>query len=305
MAIVRSEEQVGGGGTGRFRVETELLLENLLEAIADRTFSGFATGCFYLPAARSGFLQSHKLVASALVSNATLFGIEDLAVPKLSGVIGDFIRLLLTIDSRRRIDSKETRRLAGVAEFIEEQLLHGKVAISGHPPEYPEISFVQDGLDLSLPRTSSMVSELAPVVLVTRHLLRPGALVILEEPEAHLHPAAQRVMARAIARLVVGEARVTITTHSDYLLTQLNNLIMAHALPTEARAERGVDLGETLSAAAVGAYLFEVDGPTGTRVRRLEVTERDGVPQATFEEVAAALYRQSLDLERGLPPDAE
>jgi predicted ATPase len=70
-----------------------------------------------------------------------------------------------------------------------------------------------------------MVSELAPVILFLKYLVRPGDLVILEEPESHLHPASQRQMARGIARLVNAGVRVIITTHSDYFIGQVNNLL--------------------------------------------------------------------------------
>ena len=45
-------------------------------------------------------------------------------------------------------------------------------------------------------RTSSMVSELAPFILFLKHIVGPEDLVILEEPESHLHPAIQSQMAQ-------------------------------------------------------------------------------------------------------------
>ena len=60
-----------------------------------------------------------------------------------------------------------------------------------------------------------MVSELAPLILFLKYLVRPGDLLILEEPESHLHPAAQRRLARGIVRLVNAGVKVLITTHSE------------------------------------------------------------------------------------------
>ena len=42
--------------------------------------------------------------------------------------------------------------------------------------------------------------------------------VFIEEPEAHLHPRAQKAMARLIARSVNAGKRVVVSTHSDYIV---------------------------------------------------------------------------------------
>ena len=55
------------------------------------------------------------------------------------------------------------------------------------------------GEDLPLMNTSSMVSELAPVVLYLRHIVQPGDVLIIEEPESHLHPAMQVEFIRQLA----------------------------------------------------------------------------------------------------------
>ena len=48
----------------------------------------------------------------------------------------------------------------------------------------------------------------------------------MEEPEAHLHPLKQRMMADIIGALSHNGAIMQITTHSDYFLRRLNELIM-------------------------------------------------------------------------------
>ena len=66
--------------------------------------------------------------------------------------------------------------------------------------------------DIRLIRASSMVTELTPVVLLLRGGLEPGDTLIIDEIEAHLHPAAQTQMATLLARLVRAGVRVLITT---------------------------------------------------------------------------------------------
>ena len=57
-----------------------------------------------------------------------------------------------------------------------------------------------------------MVSEIAPIVLYLKHLVREGHLFIIEEPESHLDAANQMKLARAIAMLVNAGVYVLITT---------------------------------------------------------------------------------------------
>lgn len=49
---------------------------------------------------------------------------------------------------------------------------------------------------------------------------------MVDEPELNLHPENQRRIARLFARLVNVGIRVFVTTHSDYIVKELNTLIM-------------------------------------------------------------------------------
>ena len=80
-----------------------------------------------------------------------------------------------------------------------------------------------------------MVTELAPIVLVLRHHARSGDLLIIDEPEAHLHPEAQQKMAAALAFMVRSGLRVLITTHSHYMVEQLGNFVAVSTLEPDLR----------------------------------------------------------------------
>jgi predicted ATPase len=67
---------------------------------------------------------------------------------------------------------------------------------------------------------------------VLRHLERFPVLV-LEEPEAHLHPELQRVVAQVVVRLIRKGVCVWITTHSEIFCQQINNFIKLGSLPEE------------------------------------------------------------------------
>lgn len=64
------------------------------------------------------------------------------------------------------------------------------------------------------------ISYALPVIVAL--LAAPiGGMVIIENPEAHLHPAGQAEMARLIARVAANGVQVIIETHSDHIITGL------------------------------------------------------------------------------------
>lgn len=266
----------------------------LTEAFVRDLFPFLSSRAYYLPAARSGILQGHKALASSLLERLPLVGIERFDIPQLSGVVADFISNLLQLQPGRR-------RGPGLSavQFLEEQLCKGALEISAADPKflYPEIYYQMGDRTLPLHRTSSMVSEVAPLILFLKYLIKKGDLVILEEPEAHLHPDNQRLMARVVARLVRDGVRLLVTTHSDYFVHQISNLVRMKTI-FELSKRRGYDEKESLAAEDLGAYLFRTDDASGgSVVEELKVTAEDGIPEEEFVRIAEGIYDEIIDLE--------
>ena len=246
---------------------------------------------YYLPAARTGILQSHKQLASAIVRRSPFVGIEPVEIDRLSGVVADFISELLTLEPEKRAELYE------VAEFLEKKIARGRIYLESAGVPYPEIAYETQGQKFRMHRVSSMVSELAPLILYLKHRLAPGDLLIFEEPESHLHPENQRILAHAIVKMVRKGVKVMITTHSDYFLPQLGNFVRLSALPEE-RARRGYDDEDYLNPDDVGCYLFAWDDEEGgSVVQELEVSAADGIVEDEFYSVDEAMYDEYIELE--------
>ena len=144
-----------------------------------------------------------------------------------------------------------------------------------------------------------MVSELAPLILFLKYLVNHGDLLILEEPESHLHPAAQRQMARGIVRLVNAGVKVLITTHSDFFVSQVNNAMgLSRATPRFIK-ENHVDQADILPQEQVAAYLFKYDDDLGgNTIRPLEIDPDLGIDEGEFGDVIESLYNQEIALQR-------
>ena len=167
--------------------------------------------------------RRHRVIASSLVERATRGGLAPLEIPTFSGIVADFMQKLILYEESQIPDEKITR----LAEVIESDVLAGRILMKPTPSGYPEFLYRphETGEDIRLTRAASMVSELAPVVLFLRGGIHPGDLLIIEEPEAHLHPGAQTEIALTLAGLVRAGVRVVVTTHSDWLLKEIANLI--------------------------------------------------------------------------------
>ena len=139
---------------------------------------------------------------------------------------------------------------------------------------------------------SSMVSELTPVVLYLRHVVRPSDLLIIEEPESHLHPAMQVEFIRQLAVAVKSGIRILITTHSEWVLEELANLVRLSELPTE-RREGIDDLDVALHQDEVGAWFFEPSSDqSGSVVREIPLDVESGTFPAGFGLISENLYNR-------------
>ena len=172
----------------RFISKGQIAIENLMFELS-LELNRYTEDRAYLPAARSGIMQSHRVIASSLVERATRGGLTPLEVPTFSGIVADFMQQLILYKESEAPDEGITQ----LAETIESDILAGQILMKPTPSGYPEFLYRQRamGEEVRLTRAASMVSELAPIVLFLRGGIRPGDTLIIEEPEAHLHPGAQ------------------------------------------------------------------------------------------------------------------
>ena len=104
------------------------------------------------------------------------------------------------------------------------------------------------------------VSQVLPV-LVALTVARSGQLVYLEQPELHLHPNAQVVLARVLANAAKRGVRVVAETHSSLLLLGIQTLVAEGKLSPElvklhwfSRNEDGVTKVDSVDLDEAGTY---------------------------------------------------
>ena len=268
----------------------EALLGTIAGEYGSLNLSPLMDKSYYLPADRTGIMHANRAIVSSLIGRAPRAGLgAESPLPSLSGVHADFLEILIALSDQAPTGSGGEKDLA---KKLETSLLSGSILNRDSVAGYPEFSYRPEGWKRELPlmHASSMVSELAPVVLYLRHVVRPGEVLIIEEPESHLHPAMQVEFVRQLAAAVRAGVRIIITTHSEWVLDELTNLVRLSELPESSRKD--IAGGEfALTPDELGVWLFEPKNrPKGSVVKEIAFDEDFGGFRSGFDEVAIGTY---------------
>lgn len=245
---------------------------------------------FFIPGTRSGLIQSHKAVASAFLRLSSKALIEPLNIPTLPGLISDFLVNIVEI-------SKKEELFPNLIKILEDEILKGKIElISDKNGAGNEIFYITPEGSISLGRVSSLITELAPIILYFKYIIKNRCFLVIEEPEAHLHPDAQIKFAKFIIRLIRDGFRLLITTHSDHLIYQLNNFIKLSS--KKEKIKLNYDEMDYIHPNELNVYLFKKDEKTkGVVSKKLEINEF-GIVEDHFAQITDELYGESAEIDR-------
>lgn len=147
-----------------------------------------------------------------------------------------------------------------LAELLETEILQGKLEINESILTKEIIFQPKENIKTEINAVSSMVKELASLVLYLRYMAAPNELLIIDEPEMNLHPAAQIEITEFLAMLVNSGLNVMITTHSPYIVDHLINLMKAAKSEDQESLKERFYLEKTeafIPQEKVSVYLFE------------------------------------------------
>lgn len=216
-------------------------------------------------------------------------------VSKYPQPIADYIDFLNNMSNLKKRKSE----LASLNDFLRKKIINGKYKVDRNG----SISFLpyknnfkgtnyQNKIDLHL--SSSTVKTFFSLEFYIEHMAKEGSYLIIDEPELNLHPDNQRNIARLLASLVNRGVNVVISTHSDYIIRELNNLIMLKE-PFKAKKALMEKYGyrdeELLEKDDVKAYI--VDGGT---IEPMEINLQEGIIATTFDNVVNELNSSSDDI---------
>ena len=148
----------------------------------------------------------------------------------------------------------------------------------------------RDGVSANLRDVGIGISQVLPA-LTLAYFAPPGATVIMEEPEIHLHPLAQAVLAELFVEVSKErEIQFLVETHSEHLFRRLQTLMAREQLSNE----------------ECRPYFVERDGAVA-RLRTLEVDKFGKVgnwPEKFFGDAVGEAREQALAMAGRLRKEA-
>jgi len=249
----------------------------------------------FLPASRSGLYQALGSLSSIIVelSKSRNFLRNKLEIPSLSEPVSDYFLSL------GNIDVSENHSFNEAISILENEILKGTVSFNN---ETKRIMFKSNGMidELELSFSSSMVSEIAPIVAYLKFIINNQntiwgvrfwnagnfestincSLLFIEEPEAHLHPEVQVKLIELFALLAGNRVKIVMTSHSNYMFNKLSNLLLEGKVNAERVASylmRATDVGSVTDMLAMKA-------------------EADGMNDDNFANTSEMLYEERIKI---------
>lgn len=203
---------------------------------------------------------------------------------------------LAVADDLVNIQSSKSK-YADLADEIEQKLLNGQVLLS----KDGEVQFASNkakSKKIPIHLSASIVKTLSSLTFYLRYRAQDNDLVIIDEPELNLHPDCQILLVRVFGMMLNRGFRMLISTHSDYVIREINNLIMLSSLK-ETQIDKATKLGysqeEAIKKEDVAAYLFTPKSRGKVAVQPIVVTD-SGFEVQTIDDAIRGLNDASEEL---------
>lgn len=270
----------------------DIIGENLKNVLSHFIFDNLFSKSFLLPAERTGLNLFYQELSSERTAMFHHIGkqqidkmelIKDLIVSRYPQPIADYIDFLNNIN----VFKKSNSEFKDISLVIQKEILKGKYKVEKDGiyflpyKNYSNRNNYNEKISLHL--TSSSIKTFFSLVFYLEHLAKAGETLMVDEPELNLHPNNQRKIARILSMIANRGIKVIVSTHSDYFIREINNLIM---LKNDFKSKNNImekykyNAEMLISSNDVSAYLF-----CQNTIEKMEIDEKEGIIAKTFDNV--------------------
>ena len=245
--------------------------------LCNRFFGDSVSRSFLLPPGRASLLTGDYTAQSG----SSKLGLYDLFLRD-----NDFINSMVLRNKQKNIRNVIFK--SQIHDLIKGDLTSEKDGV---------FLLTEDKQKIPLGAAASSVKELTPLLQLILSEMITNHAICIEEPEAHLHSEMQISIADLLALCVNRKASLQITTHSDYFLQRINQLIKYGCLKNK-DDKRYMKLCEEtghlpdcyLNKDDLNAYYFSSENGL-TKIELLNIGN-EGVPLSTFFNAVGILSKE-------------
>ncbi|MDF2905957.1 MAG: hypothetical protein K0R34_1278 [Herbinix sp.] len=247
----------------------------------------------FLPASRNGLMLLYKNffanTADEIRKKRVFDDEEKIDDFGLTTPVYNYLRFLQTYRENLKDDTKN------IMTFIENYLIDGNItSLNDGMVMYKPVSS-----DVSVPLylASSTVNELTPIIYALSCDVFYN-MIFIDEIETSLHPSKQVEMARLLNRLINSGMKLMVSTHSDTMVTKINNLLLVSSVENENRKNEllnklELDKLDLLNDKKISVYQFKNSHNGTSNVEELKFDRNTGYEFTLFTDNVIKLYNEA------------
>lgn len=185
-----------------FAILVRRLLRNKYNLDVGRTF--------FMPPSRGSMINIPDSIRLRLIGSMNMYK--------------TFLDDLAELKSSRPMD-EGTDYTREASDILQNEILNGNIEVREN-----DIFYQIPETEIPISAAASSIKEITPFALMIQKGLLGMYSILFEEPESHLHPELQIKVADVIGYALQEGAHFQITTHSDYFMRHLNDLIRLNFL---------------------------------------------------------------------------